>query len=528
VHRPSCRRRVRVIGLLSLYAGMCVMAISACDSASGARRPVFGALSDWNVVLLTLDTVDPSRLGMYGGATNVTPYLDSLGAKGLVVERAYCTTGATAPSHASILTSLPPEKHGLFYNGLAMHEGLWNLPSHLQAAGYHTFGWSYAFFQDEHRGFGRGFDRYFAPDISDTSFRDNRTCVVGVKGMLAETKLEEPFFAWVHVKGGHAPVVPIREDYLRRHDGKGEANALPDPPEWHRFLPPQDDDPYLAELRRYYDAQLSEMDDAVREIVAHFSSSRKNHPTLFVFAADHGESFDHGFMHQHWPSPYESTMRIPLVLWADGGTALPVGSRMKDRLVSTMDIAPSLLWLLGLSEGYPTDADGSNIFGDSPRSRIQGSSVTAYALDDQLQRLSEALSRGDSSAADKFRGQADRLISDGHVFYLLLKLSEENGLSKLIYRGAGQRLLWLNAPVLQLFELESDPFERTDLARQMRPAGRPRALLDELRGLRPLAGLTAAGIQPGWRPPSLTTGSGTAGDTLNAELRKRLKSLGYL
>ena len=76
-----------------------------------------GALRGQSLVLVTLDTIRPDRLGVYGNSEIETPNLDGLAARGVVFTRATATAPTTLPSHASILTGLYPIHHGARSNG---------------------------------------------------------------------------------------------------------------------------------------------------------------------------------------------------------------------------------------------------------------------------------------------------------------------------------------------------------------------------------------------------------------------------
>jgi hypothetical protein len=77
-----------------------------------------GALQGQNLLLVTLDTTRPDRLGCYGIAESTTPHLDRLASEGVVFTEAIATTSTTLSAHASILTGLYPHRHGARANAL--------------------------------------------------------------------------------------------------------------------------------------------------------------------------------------------------------------------------------------------------------------------------------------------------------------------------------------------------------------------------------------------------------------------------
>jgi len=64
------------------------------------------ALRGRNVVLVTLDTTRPDRLGYHGNSEIKTPTLDRLAHNGIIFSNAIATAPTTLPAHASIFTGL--------------------------------------------------------------------------------------------------------------------------------------------------------------------------------------------------------------------------------------------------------------------------------------------------------------------------------------------------------------------------------------------------------------------------------------
>jgi arylsulfatase A-like enzyme len=100
-------------GLAAVTAGTLLL-LSSCQSpskkvASGNEgAPPQRRL---NVVLVTIDTLRPDRLGCYGYLKSETPNLDALAKSGVLFETAVTHTPLTTPSHASIFTGLYPTVH---------------------------------------------------------------------------------------------------------------------------------------------------------------------------------------------------------------------------------------------------------------------------------------------------------------------------------------------------------------------------------------------------------------------------------
>lgn len=84
------------------------------------------------------------------------------------------------------------------------------------------------------------------------------------------------------------------------------------------------------------------MDEHIGRILAALSQRGLQHNTIVVFTSDHGDLFgDHGLMLKHF-SHYRAVTQVPLTIRVPGQAP----SRT-DALVSTADIAPTLLELTG-------------------------------------------------------------------------------------------------------------------------------------------------------------------------------------
>src|SRR5689334_6692287 len=94
------RSRARVLPLVALGLVAVVMS-GAIPSAPPS------------VILITIDTLRPDRLGCYGQTRNKTPALDQLAREGTVFENAYCDVPWTTGSMSSVMTGEYSPRHGV-------------------------------------------------------------------------------------------------------------------------------------------------------------------------------------------------------------------------------------------------------------------------------------------------------------------------------------------------------------------------------------------------------------------------------
>src|SRR5262245_18288087 len=195
--RSSALRR-GVSCALALCAG-------ALGCSQGPGRP--------NVLLVSVDALRADHVGAYGYARSTTPFLDRLARDGQRFERTYVPLPATAPSHASLLTSLHPAQHGVVANTMTLPEQAETLAEVLKGHGYATLGAVAVFYLKARYGFGQGFDafsdswdpRAHGNSRERRSAEDVNASLATQLASYAKQKRGRPLFLFVHYYDVHAP-----------------------------------------------------------------------------------------------------------------------------------------------------------------------------------------------------------------------------------------------------------------------------------------------------------------------------------
>ena len=292
-------------------AGLALAAILGMPAGCGPRPD-----SARRFVLVTIDTLRADRLGCYGAAAGGTPTLDALAVHGVRFETAIAPAPLTLPSHASLLTALDPNRHGVHHNALfRLGEGPATLAERMREAGFTTAAFVSAFILDGRFGLARGFEHYndrMGLEDHRVPSPASRRADEAVDAALAwlETAPDR-FFLWLHLYDPHAPYTPP-------------------PPFDERFR----EDPYAGEIA-FADAQLGRLLAAL--------DARWPAGTLVAVTSDHGEGLGEHGEPTHSYGVYDATQRIPLLL---RGPGLPAGSVVEE-LVRLEDLAPTLLELAG-------------------------------------------------------------------------------------------------------------------------------------------------------------------------------------
>jgi arylsulfatase A-like enzyme/Flp pilus assembly protein TadD len=432
------RRPRRGSRLPALAAGILIAAAALVYFLVFAGRTTIKRGSGLNVLLITLDTTRADRLGAYGYAKAKTPNLDALARGGVRFANAYSQVPLTLPSHCSIMTGTYPFTHNVHNNG-TYELGADNLTmaEALKEKGFRTGAVVASFSVDSRFGLAQGFDFY----------DDSIQAALPFKPMNSERKAEEvaaafsswmdkeegePFFAWVHFFDPHLP-----------------------------YQPPS---PYKEEFADVpYDGEVAYMDSCIGKVIDKLRGKNLLGRTLVVVCGDHGEAFGEKVETGHGVFLYDNTLRVPLILYAEG--RLPAGKVIRSR-VRLIDIFPSVMDMLGLA---------------APAA-CQGTSLLPYV---------EGRKRGD-------------LETYIETFYP----RENFGWSELVglIRGDWK---YIRAPKPEVYNLRSDQGELHNVfASESRVASDLNRRLEEL--IKGNAGLAAA-----------------KGRSLTAEEEERLRSLGY-
>jgi choline-sulfatase len=301
--------------------------LQALPAAAAQRFP--------NVVILTIDTLRADHLSSYGYRRPTTPNIDRLLASGVRFTEARTVEPLTNPALASMFTSLYPHEHGATRNGLRMRPGLPSVARTLERRGYESAAFVSNWpLKDRISGLGEHFGRYeevFTRKRWLGLFKDEANAgdlTDAALAWLGETrKTGRPFLLWVHYVEPHAPY-RLREEFVRPlgipGDSHGGDVSRPD----------------------RYDTEIAFADQQIGRLLAAFHRNPElKASTLFVFAADHGESLgEHGYW-GHGRDLHEPTLRIPLGLAWTGkirpGTTI-------DAPALNLDVAPTILGLAGL------------------------------------------------------------------------------------------------------------------------------------------------------------------------------------
>jgi N-sulfoglucosamine sulfohydrolase len=293
-----------------LTATIALWALATRPGANSAQAPA-PAVTRPNVVVFVGDDLGWRDMGVYGNAAVHTPNIDRLAQSGLRVEYAFGTSPQCSPSRISMLTGKYPHSTGAEDLHMPLPAGERVLPSYLQAQGYFTGHMAKTHYGPN----GERQFQWYSPETAEAfpSFLDS-----------AGTR---PFFLWV---GFHEPHRPYRQGAVSPPHSPAEVAVPP-----HLVDTPET----RADLALYYDA-IARMDAAIGRMLAELDRRRLLEKTVVVFLSDNGAPFP-----REKGTLYDSGTRTPLIFsWSQ---AIPAGATYDRGLVSTVDLAPTILDLAG-------------------------------------------------------------------------------------------------------------------------------------------------------------------------------------
>lgn len=331
------RRFVRAMALVAIVCAIpLVAAIPLREARSGLSDRPIAAADAPNILLISIDTLRADHVHCYGYDRETTPTLDRIGREGALFREAISPTSWTLPAHVTMLTSLPPEQHGVNTDGRRLPHGIPTLAEVLRDRGYETAGYVSAAYLDGRFGFSRGFDEYddyTAVRLSGESARREVSAPsitrLALDYLSRRGKAVRPFFLFLHYYDVHADYVPHppydRMFHATTTHGLEQSIAL-------------------------YDGEVAWVDHHVGLVLDDLRRRGLLDRTVVVITADHGEELlDHG-QTGHGKTLYDEVLRVPLFIRYP--TRIAAGLTI-DRQVRLMDIMPTILTLAGLRRNVP-------------------------------------------------------------------------------------------------------------------------------------------------------------------------------
>lgn len=316
-----------------------------------------------NVILIVVDTLRADHLSHYGYPRPTAAALDEFRAESTLYTRAYATAPWTGPSTISIHTGLSPIRHGANAHGDKVPAEANTLAEILSDAGYSTHGISYNYEVSEKTGYEQGFDVFVDYDRDVLEYPDIGFMRKRVRRFAAEPP-QAPFFLYLQPMNTHGPY-RVPEDRQAALLGRLPSRAFEYYGDVMSAILREGDTSRRADVTHemieslvdQYDVAIHYSMEEIGAMLAALGSAGLLDHSIVILTSDHGEElFDHGGF-SHGYSLHEEVLHVPLYVRHPDAR----GGETDDRLVSTLDILPTILDVTGLEPDLDLDLDGVSL-----------------------------------------------------------------------------------------------------------------------------------------------------------------------
>lgn len=325
----------RTVGL-AFWSAVLSALLTLNSATSAAQAGTSPGQRAHNILFILSDQYRQDCVGAAGNKTIHTPNLDRLAREGTIFSRFYVTQPVCSPTRASIQTGLYPHSAGVTENNIPLPKSSQTMSEMLTRHGYDCgyFGKWHLVRRDafptfpEYPNDGRGNDHYYGKGA------DKRYGVDVLTDDAIEfirRPREKPFYAFVSYYPPHPPFSVPRE-YEDRYKDIAD-----------------------REQRIYY-AMCTKVDEGVGRLLKALDEASLTANTLVIFNSDHGHNFEYRWNKHYKRLCYDTSARVPMIARMPG--IIPAG-RESDALVSTVDLVPTMLSLIG--KPVPANLQGRDL-----------------------------------------------------------------------------------------------------------------------------------------------------------------------
>jgi len=394
-----------------------------------ACQPAKENLPPPNILWIVSEDNSPF-IGAYGDSFATTPTLDSLAAISVRYTHAYATTPVCAPSRSTLITGMYANSMGTLpmRSTYPIPEHMRFFPNYLREAGYYCSNNSK-----------KDYNTIDQPAAWDESSN---------KATYRSRKAGQPFFYVQNLFITHESQL---HDSIPWGSLKHDPTQVPIPPYHPRTKDMEHD------WAQYYD-RIQQMDSLLKNVLKELVKEGLHENTIVFYYSDHG-----GVLGRSKRFMYESGLHVPLIIHfpekykhlapaAPGATA--------DQLVNFADFGPTVLSLAGIAT--PKHMQGKpflGTFAPDPRSYLP-----AYKgrMDERID-----LVRGVTNGRFRYlRNYMPYKPNGQHIEYLWQARSMPSW--ERAFRNGElnevQAAFWLPRPAEELYDVEKDPHNVTNLA----------------------------------------------------------------
>lgn len=319
-----------------------------------------GKEKEFNIILISIDTLRADHLGCYNYPRPTSPAIDAFSKDAVLFQQCIAQSTSTLASHASMLTSLIVSHHGAYFTrSQPLPQEIKTMAEFLKERDYHTVSFNDGGQIAAKFGLDQGFDIYESlpfDEVEEMSFRR----IVERAGAWIDDNPGEKFFLFLHTYETHHPYTP--ESYYLDMFETDYNGSLPEHISVKLLEQINSGEVAIDEhdkkhIINTYDAEIRTMDDSFARFIAFLKKRNIYDNTLIIFTSDHGEEFgEHGIWGRHSHTLYNEQLLVPLIVKLPNSQS---AGRKLNAMVRSIDILPTVLDLVG--HDIPTDLEGLSL-----------------------------------------------------------------------------------------------------------------------------------------------------------------------
>ncbi|MHC4298620.1 MAG: sulfatase-like hydrolase/transferase [Planctomycetota bacterium] len=279
-----------------------------------------------NILWITCEDISPF-LGCYGDTNAKTPNIDRLAAESVLYTKAFVTAPVCAPVRSCLVTGVHATSLGTQHlrSEVKLPQQIRCFPQLLRASGYYCT-----------NNYKKDYN-FIDIDVWDESSHEAH---------WRNRSGNQPFFSVFNFVSTHQGQINGTDDeFFEKYTSKLEPAERHDPDKLS--LPPYyPDTPFVRKIwARYYNL-ITYMDKQVGDLLAQLEADGLSDTTIVFFFSDHGMGLP-----RFKRTLYDTGIHVPLLIrfpsWYQSLSPHRAGKKT-DRLVSSVDFAPTVLSVLGL------------------------------------------------------------------------------------------------------------------------------------------------------------------------------------
>jgi len=392
-----------------------------------------------NIIVFIADDAGMD-FGCYGNNSIHTPNIDKLAANGLRFDKAFLTSPQSSPSRTSMMTGMFAHTIGTEDLHTPIDENTRMIPSFLGEVGYRT-----GVLLKTH--WGEYGDQQF--DMVDSGrewyteepVSQNNAALVRYRNFIDKDK-GQPFFLWIGFNDPHRGY--NRETNVQQND----------PDKVHVYPYYVDNKETRRDIADYYD-EISRMDRHIGIMMAELEHRKLLENTVIIFLSDNGMPFPRAK-----GTLYDAGIQTPLIISWKG--KINSGSTHANGLISTIDLAPTILDLAGIAA--PENMYGKSFSGILFNPSLPGrefifSERNWHDCDEYMRCIRTEKYKLIFNAYYELPHGIAMDLSSSPTWYELKKAQKEGTLAK-----DQQNIFVCPRPMIEIYDLMKDKYELNNVA----------------------------------------------------------------